>query len=35
VLDGAAVPITTGPEGLMIGDVAVGAEKRPAGVALN
>ncbi|MFM9973593.1 MAG: ATP-dependent chaperone ClpB [Beijerinckiaceae bacterium] len=35
VLDGESVPITAGPEGLMIGDVAVGAEKRPAGVALN
>jgi ATP-dependent Clp protease ATP-binding subunit ClpB len=35
VLDGATVPITVGAEGLMIGDIAVGAEKRPAGVALN
>ena len=33
--DGEAVPVRLGPLGLMIGDVTVGAEKRPAGVALN
>jgi hypothetical protein len=27
--------VAVGPEGLMIGDITVGAEKRPAGVALN
>jgi ATP-dependent Clp protease ATP-binding subunit ClpB len=35
VKDGETVPINVGPGGLMIGDVTVGAEKRPAGVALN
>ncbi len=35
VKDGETVPVTAGPGGLMIGDVTVGAEKRPAGVALN
>jgi ATP-dependent Clp protease ATP-binding subunit ClpB len=35
VKDGDTVPVTAGPEGLMIGDVAVAATKRPAGVALN
>jgi ATP-dependent Clp protease ATP-binding subunit ClpB len=35
VHDGETVPVAVGPEGLMIGDITVGAEKRPAGVALN
>jgi ATP-dependent Clp protease ATP-binding subunit ClpB len=35
VRDGETVPVAVGPGGLMIGDVTVGAEKRPAGVALN
>jgi ATP-dependent Clp protease ATP-binding subunit ClpB len=35
VKDGETVPIAVGPGGLMIGDVTVGGEKRPAGVALN
>jgi ATP-dependent Clp protease ATP-binding subunit ClpB len=35
VRDGDAVPITAGPDGLMLGDVAVAAGRRPAGVALN
>ncbi|MGL4243220.1 MAG: ATP-dependent chaperone ClpB [Beijerinckiaceae bacterium] len=35
VRDGETVPVQVGPGGLMIGDVTVGAEKRPAGVALN
>jgi ATP-dependent Clp protease ATP-binding subunit ClpB len=35
VRDGETVPVNVGPGGLMIGDVTVGAEKRPAGVALN
>ncbi len=35
VKDGETVPVAVGPGGLMIGDVTVGAEKRPAGVALN
>ena len=35
VKDGETIPVQMGPEGLMIGDIAVGAEKRPAGVALN
>ena len=33
--DGEAVPVTAGPMGLMIGDVTVGAERRPPSVALN
>ncbi|HEX2510858.1 MAG TPA: AAA family ATPase, partial [Microvirga sp.] len=33
--DGETVPIRVGPMGLMIGDVTVGAEKRPVGVRLN
>jgi ATP-dependent Clp protease ATP-binding subunit ClpB len=35
IKDGDTVPVRAGPMGLMIGDVTVGAEKRPAGVALN
>jgi ATP-dependent Clp protease ATP-binding subunit ClpB len=35
VKDGETVPVDVGPGGLMIGDVTVAAEKRPAGVALN
>jgi ATP-dependent Clp protease ATP-binding subunit ClpB len=35
VKDGETVPVNVGPGGLMIGDVTVGAEKRPAGMALN
>jgi ATP-dependent Clp protease ATP-binding subunit ClpB len=35
VKDGETVPIAIGVGGLMIGDVTVGGEKRPAGVALN
>ena len=35
VNDGETVPIRLGPTGLMIGDVTVGAEKRPSGVPLN
>jgi ATP-dependent Clp protease ATP-binding subunit ClpB len=35
IMDGETVGITVGVEGLMIGDVAVGAKKRPAGVMLN
>jgi ATP-dependent Clp protease ATP-binding subunit ClpB len=35
VRDGETVPIRLGRMGLMIGDVTVGAEKRPAGVRLN
>jgi ATP-dependent Clp protease ATP-binding subunit ClpB len=35
IRDGDRVPVRVGPGGLMIGDVTVGAEKRPAGVALN
>ncbi|MCA3563758.1 MAG: ATP-dependent chaperone ClpB [Methylocystis sp.] len=35
IKDGETVPVAVGPGGLMIGDVTVGAEKRPAGVALN
>ncbi len=35
VKDGETVPVAVGPGGLMIGDVTVGGEKRPAGVALN
>ncbi|MCJ2055348.1 ATP-dependent chaperone ClpB [Methylobacterium sp. J-048] len=33
--DGETVPVRLGPMGLMIGDVTVGAERRPAHVALN
>jgi ATP-dependent Clp protease ATP-binding subunit ClpB len=33
--DGETVPVRLGPMGLMIGDVTVGAERRPANVALN
>jgi ATP-dependent Clp protease ATP-binding subunit ClpB len=33
--DGEPVPVRLGPMGLMIGDVTVGTEKRPAGVVLN
>ena len=33
--DGETVRVRLGPMGLMIGDVTVGAQKRPAGVALN
>ena len=35
VHDGETVPVTLGPLGLMIGDVAVGAERRPASATLN
>jgi ATP-dependent Clp protease ATP-binding subunit ClpB len=35
IKDGETVPVRAGPIGLMIGDVTVGAEKRPAGVPLN
>jgi ATP-dependent Clp protease ATP-binding subunit ClpB len=35
VKDGETVPVAVGPGGLMIGDITVGADKRPAGVALN
>jgi len=35
IKDGETVPVSVGPGGLMIGDITVGAEKRPAGVALN
>ncbi|MDB5591388.1 ATP-dependent chaperone ClpB [Enterovirga sp.] len=35
ILDGETVPVRAGPLGLLIGDLAVGEEKRPAGVALN
>jgi ATP-dependent Clp protease ATP-binding subunit ClpB len=35
VKDGETVPVVVGPGGLMIGDITVGGEKRPAGVALN
>jgi ATP-dependent Clp protease ATP-binding subunit ClpB len=35
LLDGEVVPVVAGPVGLKIGDVTVGEEKRPAGVALN
>jgi ATP-dependent Clp protease ATP-binding subunit ClpB len=35
VKDGETVPIAVGPGGLMIGDITVGADKRPAGVTLN
>ena len=33
--DGETVPVRQGPLGLMIGDVTVGAERRPAGATLN
>ncbi|SFJ70028.1 ATP-dependent chaperone ClpB [Methylobacterium brachiatum] len=33
--DGETVPVRLGPMGLMIGDVTVGAERRPPNVALN
>ncbi len=33
--DGESVPVRLGPMGLTMGDVTVGQEKRPAGVALN
>ncbi|WP_375462225.1 AAA family ATPase, partial [uncultured Enterovirga sp.] len=35
VHDGETVPVRLGPLGLMLGDVSVGAERRPAGMALN
>jgi ATP-dependent Clp protease ATP-binding subunit ClpB len=35
IKDGETVPVRLGPMGLMIGDVTVGADKRPAGVSLN
>ena len=35
VVDGETVPIRLGAMGLMLGDVTVGTEKRPEGVALN
>ncbi len=35
ISDGEVVPVTVGPTSLMLGDVAVVKEKRPAGVALN
>ena len=35
VHDGETVPVRVGPLGLMLGDVSVGGERRPAGVALN
>jgi ATP-dependent Clp protease ATP-binding subunit ClpB len=35
IVDGQAVPVTVGPAGLMIGDVASMRERRPAGAALN
>ncbi|TDR95890.1 ATP-dependent chaperone ClpB [Enterovirga rhinocerotis] len=35
VHDGETVPVKLGPLGLMIGDVAVGQERRPAGATLN
>ncbi|WP_336488195.1 ATP-dependent chaperone ClpB [Methylobacterium nigriterrae] len=35
VHDGETVPVHLGPMGLMIGDTAVGAERRPANVTLN
>ena len=35
VHDGETVSVRSGPMGLMIGDVTVGAERRPANVALN
>jgi ATP-dependent Clp protease ATP-binding subunit ClpB len=35
IVDGQTVPVTVGPSGLMIGDVAAIRERRPAGAALN
>src|SRR4051812_29638765 len=35
IKDGETVPVRVGPLGLMIGDVTVSGERRPAGVALN
>ncbi len=35
VKDGETITVTAGPSGLMIGDVAVGDERRPAGARLN
>ena len=35
IKDGETVPVLLGPLGLMIGDVTVSGERRPAGVALN
>jgi ATP-dependent Clp protease ATP-binding subunit ClpB len=35
VHDGETVPVRLGPLGLMLGDVSLGTERRPAGVALN
>jgi ATP-dependent Clp protease ATP-binding subunit ClpB len=35
VMDGETVPVAAGPAGLMIGDMVVGGETRPAGVMLN
>ena len=35
IRDGETIPVRAGPLGLMIGDVTVAAEKRPAGVPLN
>jgi ATP-dependent Clp protease ATP-binding subunit ClpB len=35
IKDGETVPVLVGPLGLMIGDVTVSGERRPAGVALN
>ncbi|MDJ1157449.1 ATP-dependent chaperone ClpB [Chelatococcus sp. SYSU_G07232] len=35
IKDGETVPVTVGPASLMIGDVTVGAEKRPVGATLN
>ncbi|MBV9078795.1 MAG: AAA family ATPase, partial [Methylobacteriaceae bacterium] len=35
IQDGETVPVRLGPGGLMIGDVTVSKERRPAGVALN
>src|SRR5690606_32867879 len=35
VKDGETVPVTAGPEGLVIGDTPVVRERRPAGVPLN
>jgi ATP-dependent Clp protease ATP-binding subunit ClpB len=35
VHDGETVPVRLGPMGLMIGDVTVGAERRPVHATLN
>jgi ATP-dependent Clp protease ATP-binding subunit ClpB len=35
IKDGETVPVRLGPSGLMIGDVSVVTERRPAGVSLN